>query len=64
MEKHTKDEILKLCYEQIGIDEAREHQTIIVGNEVAMRNLIKVVGESDYGHVPANWAVQLYMRRN
>ena len=64
MDEQTKQEITRLLLEQVAIDEAQVHETVIVGKQKDLFDLINLVAGSVYNQLPAGWAIPLYLSRN
>ena len=64
MDEQTKQEITRLLLEQVAIDEAQVHGTVIVGKQKDLFDLINLIASSEYNQLPAAWAIPLYLSRN
>ena len=63
MEEKVKQEILRLCQEQVELD----RQTVVLrlaGEMRTITSLLKGALISGFGHLPAVWGLKLYLQRN
>ena len=64
MDEQTKQEITRLLLEQVELDEAKVHETVIMGKSKDLFDLISLVAGSIFNQLPAAWAIPLYLSRN
>ena len=64
MDEQTKQEITRLLLEQVAIDEAKVHETVITGKQKDLFDLINLTANSICSQLPAAWAIPLYLSRN